>query len=81
MKNFSLKEFFSANPYRDWVLILGTLLLLLLGVAILDARFFLSATQKSGVEAGNNKTSFFDANLLKKAVLERKAQEKAFGNK
>jgi len=66
---FSLPELFaSANPYRDWFLILILLLLSAVGVAILDARLFLSATGQPAHEG--QELSAID---LKKSELARAA--------
>src|SRR5258708_39558807 len=47
MKLLSNDISISANPYREWALILGFLFVLVIGLALADAQLFLSAVSQT----------------------------------
>jgi len=78
MKFSSTELFGSINPYRDWFLVLMFLLLAAVGVAVVDARFFLSATREGSAESKQFSSVEFDKRELARAATMLQEKEQRF---
>ncbi|MCE9643852.1 hypothetical protein K8Q93_01215 [Candidatus Parcubacteria bacterium] len=78
MRFSSTELFASINPYRDWFLVLMFLILAAVGVAVLDARFFLSATRDGGGDSKQFSSVEFDKKELVRATTMLQEKEQRF---
>lgn len=70
--------FGSINPYRDWLLVLVFLFVSAMGIAILDAQFFLSSVREQGAEGRALSAMDLDKDALRIAAAILQEKEKRF---
>lgn len=78
MKSTFSTLFASINPYRDWFLVLVFLFLSAIGIAVLDARFFLSSVRQQDVEGRALSAMDLDKDALRIAAAILQEKEKRF---